>query len=138
MTPHARRLVLEIESLARQLTAGDDVVPATTSQKVALTAVADSGPLRLGALAERMGTTDATASRTVDGLVGLGLVERVEDTGDRRAVRIAVTPAGRKLVDRRRAELAKAFERGLRDLPPDDRDRLIALLEQLNAGLRAP
>jgi len=138
MTPHARRLVLEIESLARQLTAGDDVVPATTSQKVALTAVADSGPLRLGALAERMGTTDATASRTVDGLVGLGLVERVEDAGDRRAVRIAVTPAGRKLVDRRRAELAKAFERGLRDLPPDDRDRLIALLEQLNAGLRAP
>jgi DNA-binding MarR family transcriptional regulator len=68
----------------------------------------------------------------------MGLVERLEDADDRRAVRVAVTSAGRKLIDRRRAELAKAFERGLRDLPPDDRDRLVALLEQLNTGLRAP
>ena len=138
MTAHARRLVREIESLARQLTASDEVAPATASQKVALTVVADSGPLRVGALADQIATTDATASRAVDALVALGLVERLEDAADRRAVLIAVTPAGRKLIDRRRAELAKAFERGLRDLPPDERDQLVALLERLNTGLRAP
>jgi DNA-binding MarR family transcriptional regulator len=136
MTTHARRLVREIESLARQLTASDEVAPATASQKVALTVVADLGPLRVGALADKMGTTDATASRAVDALVALGLVDRLEDADDRRAVLIAVTPAGRKLIDRRRTELAKAFERGLRDLPPEDRDRLVALLERLNTGLR--
>jgi len=135
MTAHGRRLVREIEALARRLTPTDDPVPATTPQKVALTAVADWGPLRLGALADRMGTTDATASRTVDALVATGLVERLEDADDRRAVRIAVTPEGRRLIDRRRAELAKALERGLRDLPADDRDRLVGLLERLNAGL---
>lgn len=135
MTAHGRRLVREIEALARRLTPTDDPVPATTPQKVALTAVADWGPLRLGALADRMGTTDATASRTVDALVATGLVERLEDAEDRRAVRIAVTPEGRRLIDRRRAELAKALERGLRDLPADDRDRLVGLLERLNAGL---
>jgi len=135
MTAHGRRLVREIEALARRLTPTDDPVPATTPQKVALTAVADWGPLRLGALADHMGTTDATASRTVDALVATGLVERLEDADDRRAVRIAVTPEGRRLIDRRRAELAKALERGLRDLPADDRDRLVGLLERLNAGL---
>jgi DNA-binding MarR family transcriptional regulator len=135
VTAHGRRLVREIEALARRLTPADDPVPATTPQKVALTAVADWGPLRLGALADRMGTTDATASRTVDALVATGLVERLEDAEDRRAVRIDVTSEGRRLIDRRRAELAKALERGLRDLPADDRDRLVSLLERLNAGL---
>jgi DNA-binding MarR family transcriptional regulator len=135
VTAHGRQLVREIEALARRLTPADDPVPATTPQKVALTAVADWGPLRLGALADRMGTTDATASRTVDALVATGLVERLEDAEDRRAVRIDVTSEGRRLIDRRRAELAKALERGLRDLPADDRDRLVSLLERLNAGL---
>lgn len=138
MTEHARRLLGEIEALVRRLPAGDEAAPATMSQKLALTAVADAGPLRLGALADRMATTDATASRAVDALVAAGLVERLEDADDRRAVRIAVTAAGRRLVERRRSEVAKALARGLRDVPPGDRDRLVTLLERLNAGLRTP
>jgi len=137
VTAHARRLLGEIEALVRQLPANDDAPPATMSQKLALTAIADAGPLRLGALADRIATTDATASRAVDALVGAGLADRLEDVDDRRAVRIAVTPQGRRLVDRRRAEIAKALERGLREVPAAERDRLVALLEQLNAGLRA-
>ena len=46
------------------------------------------GPLRLNDLADRMGTTAPTASRAVDALVELGLVERARRPGDRRAVQI--------------------------------------------------
>src|SRR5712691_13148327 len=100
----SERVAAEIERLfallAREggrLTDGDEP-QLTIRQGFALAAVIDDGPLRLGALAERIGTTDATASRTVDSLLALGFVHRRADEADRRAVRIAATTAGRRLV----------------------------------------
>jgi MarR family transcriptional regulator for hemolysin len=37
-------------------------------------------------------------SRTVDGLVRAGMVERAEDASDRRSLRLTLTPAGRAKV----------------------------------------
>jgi DNA-binding MarR family transcriptional regulator len=55
-----------------------------------------------------------TMSRVVEGLVQRKLVQRVSSAGDRRAVRITATPAGRKLLLagklRRVRALAKRFE----------------------------
>src|SRR2546426_12165097 len=45
----------------------------TTIQRLALIELVDGGPLRLGALAERVGATDPTVSRAVDGLVDGGI-----------------------------------------------------------------
>src|SRR5919201_2389730 len=72
----------------------------TATQRLAMMTIADAGPLRLHDLADRMGTTDPTASRAVDALVTAGLVERVVDPRDRRALQIAVTRQGRSRVDR--------------------------------------
>ncbi len=51
-------------------------------------------PRSLSALAAAMDLDTSTLSRTVDGLVKAGLIERREDPRDRRSVRLTVAPAG--------------------------------------------
>jgi DNA-binding MarR family transcriptional regulator len=107
----------------------------TLRQGFALAAIADEGPQRLGALADRLGTTDATASRTVDALLALGLVERSEDPVDRRAVRIAASPAGRKLVAQRRRHLTQLLERPLAGIAQAEQAHIATVLADLNSLL---
>jgi DNA-binding MarR family transcriptional regulator len=53
------------------------------------------GPVRLTDLHSRVLLSQPALSRMVDRLVERGLVERCEDAGDRRVVRLALTDAGR-------------------------------------------
>jgi DNA-binding MarR family transcriptional regulator len=53
------------------------------------------GPVRLTDLHRRVLLSQPALSRMVDRLVERGLVERCEDAGDRRVVRLALTDAGR-------------------------------------------
>jgi DNA-binding MarR family transcriptional regulator len=111
----------------------------TTTQRLALIELVDSGPpLRLGALAERIGATDPTVSRAMDGLVDAGIVERQADPDDRRAVLHFVTAKGRAWVKRRRAEVAAALDQALERLTPADRAHLIRLVGRLNDELGVP
>jgi DNA-binding MarR family transcriptional regulator len=94
---------------ARSLAAaGDDV---TLPQYRALVVLAAKGPLGTAELAAALVVNPSTATRMCDRLVRKGLVRRHRQAGDRRTVRIALTPAGRDLVAavtrRRRAELAR-------------------------------
>jgi DNA-binding MarR family transcriptional regulator len=109
----------------------------TPTQRMALTAVADRGALRLGTLADHVATTDATASRTVDALAAAGMVKRVADPHDRRGVLIAPTPRGRRLVAARRRRLVELMEQGLATMPETDQARLVDLLGELNELLGA-
>ncbi len=67
------------------------------------------GPLRVGDLAELTGVQPSTFTRTSDRLVRGGWVNRVDNPDSRREVLIALTDAGRELVEavtkRRRDEL---------------------------------
>jgi DNA-binding MarR family transcriptional regulator len=103
----------------------------TSTQRLALFETATGGPLRLSELAERMGITAPTASRAVDGLVDLGLLERLPDAADRRAVRIDLTGPGRTDVEGRKARAAAALEPAAGALSPQDRAELAALLARL-------
>ena len=114
-----------------------DPTPLTVTQRLALTFLVDEGPLRLGALAERMGTTEATATRTVDWLAGLGLAERAPHPTDRRGVLIAATLRGRNVLATRRRRLTQLIGDGLRAMPAEDQERLVDLLDELN-DLLAP
>jgi len=69
----------------------------TNTQSLALFLVVNEGPVRLGALASAMLTTDATATRTVDALALEGLVERQLANGDKRGVLICATTEGRRI-----------------------------------------
>jgi DNA-binding MarR family transcriptional regulator len=127
--PEASALVDAFERLTagvlRRRGVGPDPLP--PMQGVALVSVA-AEPLRLRMLAERIGTTDATASRTVDALEAAGLVKRTSAPEDGRGVVVRVTPAGRRRLEERRARFAAVLEEGLADLSPADRERLVRLL----------
>jgi DNA-binding MarR family transcriptional regulator len=128
--------ILEALSLlTRELTrasGGPDDGPAMTStQRLALFEVAVRGAMRLSELAYRMGITAPTASRAVDGLVELGLLERRPDPDDRRAVRLDLTRPGRQRVEERTGRAAAALEPLVASLPARDRAQLASLLARL-------
>jgi len=54
--------------------------------------------LSLTGLAAALDLDPSTLSRTVDGLVRAGMVERAEDASDRRSLRLTLTAAGRAKV----------------------------------------
>ncbi len=75
------------------------------------------GPTSILAVRQELYGSRSAASQLIDKLVQLGLVERNEDSSDRRVKNIHLTDAGRRLVEqgiaaRRRwlAELAQAFD----------------------------
>ena len=109
--------------------AGEQV---TLTQYRSLVILASRGPQSVAALAEAVAVTPPTASRLCDRLVRKGLVRRRTDRRDRRQVRIALTDAGRQLVDRvtqsRRLEIADL----LASVPPEVQHSVVAALRQLS------
>ena len=61
-----------------------------------LLALVNEGGERASAIAGRLALSKPTITAAVDGLVERGLVTRGEVEGDRRAVRITITAAGRR------------------------------------------
>ncbi len=114
---------------ARSLADLDDAQDVTLAQYRSLVVLASRGPQRVASLAEALGVTPPTASRLCDRLVRKGLVRRRTDRSDRRQVRIALTDAGRRLVDtvteRRRREIARI----LRAVPDEARRSVVAGLQ---------
>ena len=126
-----------LAALTRQRRPSGDPEPGTLStfQSMALMALADNGPVRLGFLADALGTTDATTSRNVDVLERHGLAERRPDPCDARGVIVAATPAGGAEVRRRRRRLEGLAARALVDLTPDEASRLVHALAELRTLL---
>lgn len=138
----AGRLAIAVERLygalvrqARRRRGAEVDPPLTPTQHLALSTAADDGPLRLGALAARLGTSDSAATRAVDVLVAAGLAERVPDPEDGRGVLVAATPAGRARVADARSVLESILAGTDARLTAADRDRLAELLERTAAAL---
>jgi DNA-binding MarR family transcriptional regulator len=103
----------------------------TTSQAQALRLVVLDGPQRVGSLAKQLGVTMATASRTVDALVGADLVRREPDPQDARAVRVVLTARGRREHQVRYRRFVRALERLSNELSEVERRQLADALETL-------
>jgi DNA-binding MarR family transcriptional regulator len=84
------------------------------AQLSALSVLVFLGPKTMGELADTEQVKPPTMSRIVDGLVRQGLAERAVQARDRRSLRIAATPKGRRLLlagrARRVRALAKRFD----------------------------
>ena len=100
---------------------------------MALTHIVESGePLSLSEFAKKMSCVRSNITQLMDRLEAEGLVRRVEDTKDRRAVRAAVTPLG---ADRQAAgakEMARvqaALARTLIDMDHDALQRTLSAIE---------
>lgn len=136
----ARQVAEAVEQLLLTLVRqrhGRDPEPGSLStfQSIALSAVADDGPLRLGTLADALGTTDATASRTVDALQVRGLAERRPDPDDARGVIVAATSEGLADVRRRRRQLERLAQRALDGLAPEEARRVADAIVELQTLL---
>jgi DNA-binding MarR family transcriptional regulator len=66
----------------------------TLAQCLVLLEVDEQERLTVGQLASRLRLDDSTLSRTIDGLVRKGLLDRARDDGDRRVVWIRLTEEG--------------------------------------------
>jgi DNA-binding MarR family transcriptional regulator len=110
----------------------------TTPQALALRVTATDGPLRMGALADRLGVTVATASRTVDSLAAADLVRRDPDPADARAVRVVATARGRREFRMRRERFTRALERLSNELSEIERRQLADALETLGRLFAEP
>ena len=114
---------------ARSLVDLDEEV--TLTQFRSLVVLASRGPQGTASLAAALGVTPPTASRLCDRLVRKGLVRRRSDRTDRRQVRIALTEAGRHLVEqvteRRREEIAKLLD----GIPDEARRSIVSGLQLL-------
>ncbi|MGA2512430.1 MAG: MarR family transcriptional regulator [Candidatus Limnocylindrales bacterium] len=91
------------------------------TQLAALYALADSGTMTVADLADTLGRSQSAASRLVDGLVQRQLVERKQDSEDRRLRTLTLTGRGFALlglVDRARAQ---EFLSIVRPLPAAER-----------------
>jgi DNA-binding MarR family transcriptional regulator len=83
----------------------------TLPQYRALVVLASRGPQRVVDIATELGVYPSTGTRMCDRLVRKRLIRRYRTPTDRRAVRVTLTPAGRRLVEevtaRRREELIR-------------------------------
>jgi DNA-binding MarR family transcriptional regulator len=71
----------------------------------------DAGTSRTTDLARTVRVTSPTMTRVIDRLVETGLVMREADPDDRRAIRLGLTPAGRRVLARHSRTLAAGIRR---------------------------
>lgn len=88
-------------------------------------------PLRVSELARRLDVIPRSATSVVDLLEAGGLVERRPDPADRRAILVALTPAGDGVLRSMRAHRAAGLAQMLDRLSPGEQAELIRLLTVL-------
>lgn len=110
-------------------------VPLTGAELLALRTVQRYGPIGVSEVARRLEVDQSTASRQIRPLEEQGLVTRGTDPADRRSARLAVTPKGRRLLDRVRDVSLNDYSVALGDWSGADRATLAALLDRLHVAL---
>jgi DNA-binding MarR family transcriptional regulator len=114
---------------ARSLAGAEESV--SLPQYRVLVVLASRGPQRVVDLAAALGVNPSTATRVCDNLAAKRLIRRQRSTSNRREVRVALTHAGRLLVDgvttRRRAEITRIVA----SVPPESRVQLVDALRAL-------
>jgi DNA-binding MarR family transcriptional regulator len=105
--------------LLRRLRTPDETL-ISTPRLSALSVVALTGPIGVGALASVEGVSAPTISRLLDALERDGLVRRRPDTEDARGVLVTATPKGRAALRRGRTVRLRALTERLQGLSPDE------------------
>ena len=95
---HASQVAMTVMRLFRSL---ERVEGGLTPQQYRILKLAGAGGERSARLDERLAVAKPTLTATADGLVAAGYVRRDAEPGDRRVVRLCLTPAGRRALERR-------------------------------------
>jgi len=125
-TSPASALRMATFRLARRLRAQRAIDSMSDGQFAVLAALTVHGEHTLGRLAERERVTAPSMNRTVSLLEDAGYLTRTPHEDDRRKVTIALTDAGRTVVDETVRRRDAWLEEALDGLSPDERQTLAA------------
>lgn len=123
-----RTVVNRLAYALRSPVAGEGITPTRLS---ALVVLSRFGPLRPGALAERLSVSAASASRLIDVLIDGGWACREPDPTDGRACLLSISPQGDAALEKLRREGTGDLAAGIEELTAEQRDALAAALPVL-------
>jgi DNA-binding MarR family transcriptional regulator len=107
-------------------------------QLSALSVIVYAGPITLGALAAAEQVRPPTMTRLIAAMEAAGLVTRQPDAADRRVVRIAATPAGRRLLEQGRDRRIAVIAGELEALPAPDVAAIAKALDAIEKVAGSP
>ena len=93
------------------------------------------GPMRLGPLSSRLGIAPSTLTRNVERIEGRGLVERLPDPDDGRALRMRLTAGGRRAAREMEVQNERFAQLLLDGMPTARRRRAVEGLLDLLEGI---
>ncbi|MEU0268322.1 MarR family transcriptional regulator [Nocardioides sp. NPDC006303] len=127
-----RDLSLALEKvvrLVREVSTAGDVSPTAAT---VLAGLARTGPQRVTDLAKVAGVSQPAMTQLVNRLTQQGMLARVADDADRRAVLVEVTDAGREVLETRRGQRAGVLDAALARVSTEDRAAIAAALPALD------
>ena len=89
-------------------------------------------PIHMKDIADHLSVEMPTATSLLDKVVKMGLVKRVSDKKDRRVVEVAITPKGKKVLDKAMEIRTRNMGKYLDFLPNDQKQHLNSILKTLN------
>jgi DNA-binding MarR family transcriptional regulator len=119
--PSAHELQVAVMRLARRMRAERGDHGLTLTQLAVLATLSRHGQMSPSDLAAHERVQPPSMTRTINGLVDLGLVERSPDPDDGRQVRVDLTHEGRTLLAQDRAQREEWLSRQMADLTPEER-----------------
>lgn len=113
----------------REVSTAGDVSPTAAT---VLAGLARRGPQRVTDLARVAGVSQPAMTQLVNRLTQQGMLARVADDADRRAVLVEVTHAGREVLETRRGQRAGVLDAALARVSAGDRAAIAAALPALD------
>lgn len=110
-----------------------DIEKLTIAQERVLQVVYRESPqgVKLKDIAKQVQLTPGAVSQIIESLVKFGMVERVSDPNDRRAVNIHVSQKGENQRQRTIELFDREFEEVLAESTPEEREGFIAIMEKI-------
>ncbi|WP_030224050.1 MarR family winged helix-turn-helix transcriptional regulator [Streptomyces sp. NRRL WC-3626] len=124
-------LTLAVEQMVRYVRRGTTAGGLSTAASSLLSRLGREGPQRLTGLARAEKVSQPGMTQLVTRLERSGLVRRVADGSDGRAVLVEATDAGLEVFRQRRAERAQALQYLIDELPEPERDAVRVALPAL-------
>jgi DNA-binding MarR family transcriptional regulator len=127
----AFELMLAVHRLVRGMRAALPANSLNFTQLLVLSQLIDVEPVRIGELARRVRCSQPTATTVVSGLEEIGLVQRIRDTSDGRAITVSLTEQGRDALQDFGRREAGLLDQLIAELPDADRELILAAIPAL-------
>lgn len=108
----------------------------TLSQRLVLMELGKKGGVSLIYLAQSLGLDPSTLSRTINGMVNIGLVSRISNPDDRRFVSLALTDQGQTVYENIEKLSTAYFEEVFHFIPQDKHGRIKESLSSLTEAIK--